>query len=219
VSIIGESERWRAALRDKYEIISQAINRAWPDCRARIRATGPGTYLETQAYEDPITRYLIVLLRRDRVIRDSPLFIESQRELLSEEPERGVVPEGYIDIGILFFLSSHKLCLALECKRLNVIRHGVRATLAGQYVREGMMRFVTGQYSPDLSLGGMVGYVMDGEMAAAYRAIKDKIAEHSDELLCDPGRIADAGQPHQFSTEHNRPVVPIELRHLLLSAM
>ena len=42
------------------------------------------------------------------------------------------------------------------------------ATQASEYVTKGMMRFVSGQYSPTWPLGAMLGYVMDGNMQTAY---------------------------------------------------
>jgi hypothetical protein len=173
-----------------------------------------------ESREDPITRDLIVRIRRDRAIRDSPLWVISQFELLTDVTDRPVVPVGYLDIAIQFLSGSSKLCLAIECKRLNVARkNGRRVSLSGEYVRQGMMRFVSGQYSPDLSLGGMIGYVMDGNVEGAYLAIRKQIEIHASELLCDLSQLRELILPEYFSTEHGRFAVPIELRHLLLSVV
>ena len=85
-------------------------------------------------------------------------------------------------------------------------------------VTKGMMRFVSGQYSPTWPLGAMLGYVMDGNMQTAYIAIRHQIEQHAQQLLYDPALFRDVKQPEHFSTTHQRPDIPIELRHLLLAA-
>jgi hypothetical protein len=87
-----------------------------------------------------------------------------------------------------------------------------------EYVTKGMMRFVSGQYSPAWPLGAMLGYVMDGNMQTAYIAIRHQIEQHAQQLLYDPALFRDVKRPEHFSTTHQRPDVPIELRHLLLAA-
>ena len=61
-----------------------------------------------QAHEDPMTRCLIMHLRSDQIIRDSPISIESQREILSDDPQADPKPIGYLDICILFLTGSDK---------------------------------------------------------------------------------------------------------------
>jgi hypothetical protein len=224
MSILGSSQPWYAALVDMYDIIYEAIARVWPECTRRVtRASSMGAaprqVMARQAHEDPITRYLIMHLRSDPIIRDSPIHIESQRELLSDDPQADPRPIGYLDICVLFLTGSDKLYLAMECKRLNVRQAKNRtATQASEYVTKGMMRFVSGQYSPTWPLGAMLGYVMDGNMQTAYIAIRHQIEQHAQQLLYDPALFRDVKRPEHFSTTHQRPDVPIELRHLLLAA-
>ena len=224
MSIIGSSQRWYAALVDMYDIIYEAIAHGWPECKRRVirdssMGTAPRRVRPRQAREDPITRCLIMHLRSDQIIRDSPLSIESQRELLPDDPQADPKPIGYLDICILFWIGSDKLYLAMECKRLNVMRAQNRtATQAGEYVERGMMRFVCGQYAPTLPLGAMLGYVMDDNIETAYRAIRRQIEQHAQQLLYAPALFRDMKWPEHFSTMHQRPDVPIELWHLLLSA-
>jgi hypothetical protein len=59
-----------------------------------------------------------------------------------------------------------------ECKRLNVHRRGRVHHGAGAYVgKDGMMCFVTGKYASGLRKGGMLAYVMDGDVASAREAV------------------------------------------------
>lgn len=224
MSIIGSSERWYVALGDMHDIIYEAIARVWPECKRRVikassSGAAPRRSMARQAREDPITRCLIMHLCSDQIIRAAPIFIESQRELLPDDPQAAPKPIGYLDICILFLTGSDKLYLAMECKRLNVMRAKNRtATQASVYVVKGMMRFVSGQYSPTLPLGAMLGYVMDGNMDTAYTAIRHQIEQHAQQLLYAPALFRDVKRPEHFLTTHQRPDVPIELRHLLLAA-
>jgi hypothetical protein len=226
MSTTGESQVWREALIDVYDLVRAAILRAWPECQTKIRSYVPPRRRKHRSergrksaqLEDPITRDLIIRLRRDEALR-SRLIINSQRELLPESPEFDSDPLGYLDIAIEFFVRNEQLCLAMECKRLNVPRvSGPPETLAGRYIEEGMMRFVSRQYSPNLPLGGMIGYVMDGDLAAAHAAIRREIERAAATLGCQSPYIVVLQHPGYFSTDHARPPVPIQLRHLLVPA-
>jgi hypothetical protein len=195
----------------------------WPDCRSKLLSQELSPPLKRrsqkrkaqQPYEDPITRELIVHLRRDDTIRRR-LIVNSQVELLPSSPELVAEPIGYLDIAVEFFAHADQLCLSVECKRLNVLAKRF-ATLAGPYVEQGMMRFVNGQYSPSVSVGGMIGYVMNGDVEGAYNAVREQIELHAEALLYDPSAITDADKPVYFRSIHKRAPVPIEIRHLLLS--
>jgi hypothetical protein len=220
VSVVGSSREWLAAVDGIQQKVIEAIERVWPGCQERLGATGAAAgaleWPATESREDPITRCLVVSLRRDRVIRELPFMIESQRELLSDGFGGEVVPVGYLDMAILFVVGYSKACLSFECKRLNVRKkNGGRDSLAFQYIAKGMMRFVEGKYSPEVPVGGMIGYVMDGDLDKAYRAIRRQITKHALKLRCR--RVDDIGKPRYFVTEHARAMMPIELRHLLLS--
>lgn len=225
MSLIGDSPPWRGSLLNVYDLIREAIFRAWPDCRARIQ-TAP-TYITSptakrknrQKLEDPITRDLVRRLKQDIKIRGL-LHIESQRELIEPSLNLDPDPKGYLDIAIVFFVNLDEVCLTLECKRLNVVRSQGkgRTTLARQYVEKGMMRFINGQYSNDCSVGGMIGYVMDGDVTAAQNAVISEIVKNVSALLCTPADIQILNHPDYFSTTHSRTPINIELRHQLLSA-
>lgn len=208
MAIIGDSERWAVALIDVYEIVAAVIDTVWPACRLVIHA---------QRTENYITRRLVRYIRSDERIRNSFLQVESQRELLEQDPDADSGPQGYLDISILFWAGRDSLCLAIECKRLNVRnKNGRRDPLAKQYVRNGMLRFVKGQYAPGLSLGGMIGYVMDGDVSFAFSAVKARIQLDAALIACDLNRSHDLVPPQSFCTAHTRASLALELRHLLL---
>ncbi len=214
MSVIGESRIWYEALLDICGTVFDAVERVWPECRDRL-AGRPAQQDSDARLEDPITRQLIVLLRLDRLLRGRPMFID-RLEVLPGSPDEPAAPLGYLDIAIQFHAGLDRLCLAIECKRLNLPRGRGCRTLAGPYVTHGMMRFVQGQYASDSPVGGMIGYVMNGDVERAYEAVCRTIVEKAGELLCESGRIVDHQKPFSFRSEHRRVPVPIELRHLLL---
>ena len=111
--------------------------------------------------------------------------IVSQYELIAGDLTQDPDPVGYVDVGILFSVGLEEVCLFIECKRLNV--NG--ASLATEYVSKGMMRFVTGQYAPDLPIGAMIGYVMDGQVPEALDSVIRQIRSHLPALRCAESSI------------------------------
>jgi hypothetical protein len=224
MSVVGDSALWRARLITVYDLIRLGILRAWPACCATIpsvttavsRPPSGKRRAVRQRLEDPITRNLIRRLRLDPTLR-SQLHIESQRELIEESLDRDPDPTAYIDIAVLFFVGLNEVYLALECKRLNVVWPSGRRVLADKYVEKEMMRFVTGRYSPEHPLGGMIGYVMDGDVQGAFNSVITQIRESSYQLACHETSPVVLSYPDHFSTTHQRRTTSIELRHQLLS--
>lgn len=61
----------------------------------------------------------------------------------------------------------HDICFVFESKCLNKPQSN-----ASKYVgKDGMMCFITGKYSAGLPCAGMLGYVMDGKVPRAHKAI------------------------------------------------
>lgn len=130
--------------------------------------------------ENKLTRRLCVIMNQLPGFRDGPLSLHPQQELLPLEPDSDS-PEGYVDILVSCGYGSETY-FAIEAKRLRV-RSAKGKMDAGNndYVNEGMMRFVSGQYAPFMTSGAMLGYVYDGDIQKACsgvgRYIKGKIKE------------------------------------------
>lgn len=71
---------------------------------------------------------------------------------------------------------DEEVYFAFEAKRLNVFKQngGVRSD-AQKYVQEGMYRYVDSCYAGGLPSGGMIGYVMDGDIPGAITAVSEKV--------------------------------------------
>lgn len=76
-----------------------------------------------------------------------------------------------------------KVYFSIECKLLRVTRPSGRfEPLADKYVTDGMSRYFSGQYASGLDKGGMLGYVMDGNVAQAIKDVKSAIDTRKNNL-------------------------------------
>jgi len=131
-------------------------------------------------HEVLITRRFKHALKQAKDFRKLPVRIE--RELAEDDPRTGE-ELGRIDLKFLPAVSAlEEVYFAFECKRLNATVNGARRTLAMEYVMEGMIRFVTGQYSSSVDSGGMIGYVLDGKSHEAMISVGQNIAARRTEL-------------------------------------
>jgi hypothetical protein len=204
--IVGDSADWRRQLLDVHEVLLGRIAVVWPQCSSRF---GP------KARENPISDQLVLSLQKDRIARR--YIIVSQYKLLDEDLQGDVVTKGFVDIAVL--IHQNELYLAFECKRLNIRRGDKRESLAGKYVNEGVMRYVSAQYARRLPLGAMLGYVMDGDTEWAMARLSVALEQRSATLrLAEPPiDLASVAFIHRFETLHYRAGEPsFEVRHGLL---
>jgi hypothetical protein len=74
---------------------------------------------------------------------------------------------------------------ACECKFLNKTdKNGRWFSLAGEYIDEGVMRYINEKYSGG-SNGGMLGYVMDGDTNKAVKCINEAIEKRKQNLAIE----------------------------------
>lgn len=88
------------------------------------------------------------------------------------------------DICIFPQGNKHRdFAFVFECKRLNVVSRGRTSHGAAAYTGSGgMMCFVSGKYAQYVREGGMLGYVMNGDLTAARNIIHRYIDRRRDEL-------------------------------------
>lgn len=110
----------------------------------------------------------------------------------------------------------------VECKRLRVTTKSGFKHLTAEYVDQGVMRFVNGQYSAGLPCGGMVGYVMDNDTATALASIINEINAKAALIrlrtrngICVPSILL-SGCETSADTFHQRIDGMFELHHLLV---
>jgi len=105
---------------------------------------------------------------------------------------------------IVFFPShQEEIYLCLEAKRLNAFVSGIRRSLADEYVKEGMQRFVDGKYARFVRHGTMLAYVLDGDIHRAMRNVEKNIRNRFVELRMDKngGFVASTIRPDDPRTK------------------
>lgn len=127
-------------------------------------------------------------------------------------------PEGRIDIKIIYSFAEEEY-FGIECKRVS----GSRADrLSKKYVDNGVLRFVSGKYSPGHGWGAMVGFVVDGNAEAAVKLIAEVIARSKDLVcLCEDWvpEMRFGRHKHLYLTSHRQlpTSAAIRILHLFLS--
>jgi hypothetical protein len=126
---------------------------------------------------------------------------------------------------IVFFpsLQDEQVYLCVEAKRLNAVISGVKRSLADEYVKEGMQRFVDRKYACSVRHGAMLAYVLDRDINRAMQNVENNILSRTVELRMDDksGFMASTilGQdPRTKETHHHRDgeAVVFCIHHLFL---
>ncbi|HVR38219.1 MAG TPA: hypothetical protein VMU84_03935 [Thermoanaerobaculia bacterium] len=175
--IIGSPEYWVDFIDDHIPDILAAVIESW---RQMVQPL-------PDALEDRITEALCRALKQDRTVRGLPFQIHVQSTEL--EPAAGE-DVGCMDIAFYAPTNSEEYYFCVEAKRLNVIKNGTVRSYASEYVRFGMMRFITGQYAKSMRNGAMIGYVVDGRVAHAIANVEQNIRNQHVELgMTPPGEL------------------------------
>jgi hypothetical protein len=142
--------------------------------------------------EDWISRRLYWRLIRIYPFRDGPLDIRLQPEIVSIDSDENA-PAGKIDFVVSCGLGA-EIYFAIEAKRLRVRSTSGKMDAGNDdYVNDGMMRFVSGQYAPFMKTGAMLGYVYDRDINKARSGVAGYIKSREKELkLTSPKRLARA---------------------------
>ena len=141
--------------------------------------------LPGDALEDPTTDELCRRLRHSRSAAELPFRIDVQMVELGESAD---AEQGRMDIVFSPLVATEQVYFCLECKRLNVTKSGSTRTYAREYVVHGMTRFITGRYASQVPQGGMLGYVLDGDVAGAIKHVSLAILLRWNELaMRSPG--------------------------------
>ncbi|WP_336810172.1 hypothetical protein [Bosea sp. MMO-172] len=209
--LTGDLNAWLPHFRGLEERVADAVEMAWPVCIAPLQSKK-----NAMTHEDNITEHLVQSLIRTKKV---PGRIIYQYTLLAEDAAGNVSAPSNIDF-VLTIGDDEDVYLACECKRLNVpYKTGIRA-LVGEYVDEGLVRFVSGQYSNGLPLAMMLGYVMNAKTDVARRGVKRVLALRAAGIGLQSEFDAPVamGKPLRFRTTHAcTPGHVIEVAHTLLA--
>jgi len=208
MAIEGNPRFWRRDVKEQIPIILGLIVDSWKSFAPPTKPT---------IEEDSITRNFCRHLRNHKH-RSIHLFnIWSQLELLSGE----AIVIGKPDLIFSPLNNNEDEYFACECKLLNKTdKNGRWSSLAGKYVDEGMMRYVSEQYSGGEN-GGMLGYVMDGDTVKAISSVNDAIHNRKDKLCIDhkPELRKSSIRPSCQQTKETRHLLengPFTIHHIFL---
>ena len=173
----------------------------------------------SNAREDPTTDELWRQLVLNRNSVGLPFQIRTQ--VVELEPQVGE-DQGRMDIAFIPLVPREDIYFCLECKRLNVVQSdGKIRPYASEYITHGMMRFVRGQYAKTIRHGGMLGYVLDGDVGKAMENVATNIMVRFRELgMEDPGEMQlSSVRPKQLNlkeTQHTRQHSPdiFQIHHI-----
>ncbi len=171
--------------------------------------------------EDDISNRLCAALRQSRNRTDYQFQIHPQSVILEPGADEEL---GRLDIAFWPLIPSEEVYFCLECKRLNVVCNGKTRAYCAEYVVHGMLRFVTGQYSRAVWHGGMLGYVLDGDVPGAMANVEENIRNRHAELgMQSPGSLGPSSirqhDPFARETRHRRQQQKrlFRLHHLFLA--
>ena len=211
---LGDVDAWAEVFPE--ELVPRIIDLVWTTWAAFQKPAADDR-------EVPITRRFKCALKQAKDYARLPVRIE--RELAEDDPataqERGRIDLKFSPAGS----ALEEVYFAFECKRLNATKNGTRRPRAAEYVTEGMLRFVTGQYAAAMRHGGMIGYVLDGDCDRAIHLVSQNIATnrellrmHASSAFTESSLRRD--NPMIRETSHNLgPDRRFRLHHLFLAAV
>lgn len=177
MSVAGASDEWIDLLERMLPNILRLVIDVW--------AGMPRPFSDDK--EDLITQLLCRALRNNRTIRDLPFYIGIQVVELNPAANQDL---GRLDIAFmptgLPGAPDESIYFCLECKRLNVVKNGHKRPGGSEYVVHGIARFVNGQYASAVRHGGMLGYVIDGDVAGAIANVESNVKSQYVSLGMDP---------------------------------
>lgn len=172
--------------------------------------------------EDTVTDRLYAALRRCKLRNSHPFQVHIQPAEF--DMDTGAIV-GWKDIAFFPPSNDEEIYFCLEAKRLNAVVSGKITSLASKYVSDGMQRFIDRKYSPHVRHGGMVGYVLDGDLERAIANVANCIQLHYIQLkMQSPGVLAASSvRPYDGNakeTQHQREgeIVDFRLHHLFVAS-
>lgn len=193
MSSFGDSSQWADLFeRELIPVILELVLDAWA-------ALPP---LADDSEEDDVTDKLYAAMKRSKNRQRHPFLIQPQNAEFDLDSEKII---GWKDIAFYPPTNDEEIYFCLEAKRLNAVISGENKSLASEYVTKGMQRFIDRKYSPDVRHGGMLGYVLDGDIVRAINNVANCIQLHHADLRMDaPGDLRPSTiRPHDGNAKES----------------
>ncbi|MCY7276167.1 MAG: hypothetical protein LH702_21130 [Phormidesmis sp. CAN_BIN44] len=101
-------------------------------------------------------------------------------EPASRKSGKSLKPDGFIDFKMFYGWGTQEDYFGIECKRISST--GNDRYLATEYIKEGIMRFIAGTYSPGHNLAAMVGFVVDGKLVDCMDLIRKRLNKYCQKI-------------------------------------
>jgi hypothetical protein len=210
--ILGDMSEWSDSF--DHGLIPEIINLV-RDAWARI------TKPKAAELETRITNRLCHQIQELNSFKRLPLRVTCECPL----PSHTGSALGRLDLQFTSRSFSTQAYFSFECKRLyaRFASNPYPVSLAPDYVTDGMMRYMTGQYAPTQDHGGMIGYVLSGPAQRAIKIVEKSIQRECTALgMKPPGELAQSlvcpTDTNARQTVHVRNGRPFFLHHLFLAA-
>lgn len=215
MSMIGSTNGWIDLFEQMLPELLELVIDAWQSLSPPF----------TSDKEDAITTHLCKALRKDKKIRELPFMVSYQWAEIDPAPGQ---KQGRLDIAFHVQdkgIPNENIYLGLECKRLNFTSGKKKRGGGAEYVKDGMMRFVNKQYAKAVKHGGMVGYVLDGNVSEAIKNVEANIKKQCVPLCMDATGTLDPSSiliyvstARESSHHRNGETAPFRIHHIFLEA-
>lgn len=171
MAFAGDNSQWLGFFRESLipEVLA-LILQGWGD----MPLVGP------DAKEVETTRRLREVLRQIKQLRRLPFTIWPESSETNPATGREI---GRLDLR---FLHGYRedVYLSFECKRLYYQDDGGKrhANVSAYTGKDGLMCYITQKYGRGLRHGGMIGYVLDGDIPKAKAQINRSMGNHRERL-------------------------------------
>jgi hypothetical protein len=106
-------------------------------------------------------------------------------EPASRKSNKSLKPDGFIDFKMLYGWGTQEDYFGIECKRISST--GNDRNLATEYIKNGIMRFIKGIYSPGHDFAAMIGFVIDGKLTDCINLVRARLTKYSQEACMEEG--------------------------------
>jgi len=118
-------------------------------------------------------------------------------EPASRKSKKSLKPEGFIDFKMFYGWGTQEDYFGIECKRISST--GKDRNLATEYIKNGIMRFITGIYSPGHDFAAMVGFVIDGKLTDCVDLVRKRLSKYCHKTCMEE----DWAIEHDFGLQNN----------------
>ncbi len=142
---------------------------------------------------------------KQRLGIDGPPYIAN--EPATRRFSKSLKPDGFIDFKMIYGWGTQGDYFGIECKRISSSTSGKDKGLATEYVNQGVMRFVTGIYSPGHDFAAMIGFVIDGKLNECAERVQQRLSKYCQKICIEEDWAVehDFGiQPNLYRTAHRQ---------------